>query len=100
LSDNLVWSIIENREGNLWVATENGLNYFDFEDGKSSWKPTEIIGFGKQDGLRSVSFLQSALIDRNNHAWWGSGNSLVSLDLNKFTFPIELSTILPETVEC
>jgi len=101
LSNNTVWSLLEDNGGNLWISTEKGLNYFVFEEGevlqlqnaKQNKKDTEhpeIIVLENQDGLRAMDFWNnSALIDGKNLAWWGSGKSLVMLDLNKFTVPTE-----------
>ncbi len=95
LSNNSVWSILEDKSGNLWLSTENGLNQFVMVDGiglqpqndkKTTRVTYEIARFEKNDGLKGMDFyINSACLDSKNRAWWGSGKSLTTLDLNLHT---------------
>ncbi len=89
LSNNYVWSILEDKNGNLWLSTENGLNQFVEADG-AGLQPlkirAEIIRFEKNDGLKGMDFYNnSALVDSKNRIWWGSGKNLTMLDMNKYS---------------
>jgi ligand-binding sensor domain-containing protein/signal transduction histidine kinase len=90
LSNNIVQSILEDRNGNIWISTEKGLNTLvsipdDFND---EYNKAVIYTYGKLDGLKGMDFiLNSALIDSENHIWWGSSTSAVMLDMNKFKIP-------------
>lgn len=80
LSDNNVWSITEDDQHRIWVGTDRGLNLLQ----PVEFNRYRILRFGWQDGLRSIDFnLHSAVIDKNNHCWWGTGKGLVSLDLSQ-----------------
>jgi ligand-binding sensor domain-containing protein/signal transduction histidine kinase len=92
LSYNITWSITEDHAGNLWVATEKGLSYLMVNDsltGAGS-KGDRIITLENQDGLKAIDFgPNSSLLDQHNQIWWGSGKSLVKLDLNTFSVPTD-----------
>jgi len=97
LSNNRVRSISEDKDGNLWIGTDKGLNHFVFKKGPNNHPEdvTEKINvsdsltifvYGNADGLKGVDFyLNGALIDRNNHAWWGTGKGLVMLDMDLYS---------------
>ena len=100
LSNNVVWSILEDKQSNVWASTESGLTYFarakeSDTRGKYEKETTKVTNkeavtvrtFGKQDGLKGVDFYaNSAFIDSKNRIWWGSGKSLTMLDMNQFAF--------------
>lgn len=83
ISSNPVNSIIEDKNGNLWVGNvESGLN-------KKRYGSNEFEHFtAEKDGLvhNSVSALA---IDHNNHLWVGTwGNGVCVLDINKPNAPV------------
>lgn len=81
LSNNIVYTIIEDYEQNIWASTEYGLNLITFGDSLDF----QITNFGKLDGLKAVDFyVNSVCFDNEGKLWWGSGKSLVMLDLNKY----------------
>jgi serine phosphatase RsbU (regulator of sigma subunit) len=93
LSNNTVWSMLEDKSGNLWLSTEKGLNCFvvgggglsttELQNGEKS--NTQILVFHKEDGLKAEDFFKnSVLLDSKNQIWWGSGKALSMLDLNDF----------------
>ena len=80
-SHNIIWSIVEDNNGDLWLGTERGLNKFTPEDSLDAI----ATNYGKQDGLKGSDFYpSSALIDDQNRIWWGTGKALAMLDLNKY----------------
>ncbi len=93
LSDNRVWSILEDRNSNIWIGTEKGLNRIELgpESGKASFYTSVIHTYSEQDGLIAMNFLQanSMLLDSKNRSWWGTGKSLTMLDMNNFEIPVE-----------
>ncbi len=101
LSNNTVWSILEDKEENIWVSTERGLSLIISNKKDNSEKTsTTIITYLEQDGLKGVDFFaNSAIIDSKNRAWWGSGKSLSTLDLNDFTLPRNSPEILLNYIE-
>nr|MBA3683402.1 SpoIIE family protein phosphatase [Bacteroidota bacterium] len=101
LSNNTINSILEDEKNNLWVATQNGLDYIVRTkskilkaDSKDSVETTsyKIQVYTTASGLKANNFFpNSALIDSKNHAWWGNGKALSTLDLNTF----KLSSLVP-----
>jgi len=94
LSNNIVNSIIEDNGGNIWLGTENGLTQIIINQeipivsestGYLTEKPYEILSYGRNDGLKATDFnVHSNYLDRKNRIWWGTGKSLVMLDMNDF----------------
>ncbi len=72
LSNAVIWDIEEDDTGNLWLATEGGLNYFDRStETFTSYQhnpnnPDSIIG-------NAVSFIY---VDRQNNFWVGTTSGL------------------------
>jgi ligand-binding sensor domain-containing protein/serine phosphatase RsbU (regulator of sigma subunit) len=80
-SHNIIWSIVEDNNGELWLGTERGLNNFYLDDSLNE----VISNYGKLDGLKGSDFYpSSAVLDDENRIWWGTGKSLAMLDLNKY----------------
>ena len=96
LSENRVYSVTTVDNGNIWLATKNGLNHWNSASLVEHKKHIELkyIGenlssepyvFGKQDGLKGINFQSvSMLHDSKNRMWWGSDKSLTMLDLDDF----------------
>ncbi len=109
LSSNIVFSILEDYNGNIWLSTLQGLNQIVFgqksisgtkkgldalgmkeDSGKVTFNNPEIHTYGLQDGLKSMDFsYNSVILDSKNRIWWGSGKSLLMLDMNNFKIPFE-----------
>lgn len=68
LSENRVWSIIEDRRGKLWVGTLGGLNHFDPKSGKSIRYLHNPADSSSISGNRIWSLLE----DRNRTIWVGT----------------------------
>ncbi|MCK5208721.1 MAG: hypothetical protein KAQ79_11890, partial [Cyclobacteriaceae bacterium] len=80
LSDNRIVSLLEDRKGDIWIGTENGLDVFD---GKGFTIYTTEEGLG---GNR----IRNLLEDRNGNIWIGS-NAQTMWDGNTFTHYKELN---------
>ena len=106
LSDNIVWSIIQDNENNIWVGTESGLcvikrdmqskqTFKKAPEGKSPENirsqvltkiNSKITTFNTKDGLKAMAFNKnSAFLDSKNRIWWGNGANLIMLDMNLFS---------------
>lgn len=85
LSSNIIQSFVEDNDGNIWCGTAKGLCcILKKQTGNSE---TKIIQFKSEDGLKSETFfLNSTLLDSKNRIWWGNGEALTMLDMNKFKF--------------
>jgi class 3 adenylate cyclase len=92
LSHNNVYSITEDKSGNLWCSTESGITNFVQGVGDSSnTKHSQdnqhltLLRYMKNDGLKGMDFYgNSNFLDSKNRMWWGSGKSLTMLDLNDY----------------
>ena len=112
LSNNIVYSILEDQNNNIWISTEMGLNHIvfgpdsDFNTRNSlsasvvhddslniAYNSPIIYTYGLQDGLKGMEFnLNSSLLDSKNRIWWGSGKGVIMLDMNNFKIPMEPPT--------
>src|SRR5690606_37402579 len=74
LADNSVNSILEDENGNLWVATNSGISFFDTEK-------TKFTNFSKADGIIGSSFnTASAFISENGIMFFGNSAGLTYFD--------------------
>lgn len=69
LSGNLIYSVIEDRDGLIWIATLNGLDVYNPRNGK-------MIHHHKEDGPGSLSdnFVISLCEDHEGDIWIGTGS--------------------------
>lgn len=80
LANNVVWSLIEDKEGQIYASTENGISLLTADTGA-----LQIFNFRKADGLKGIDFYaNSVLLDTKNRMWWGSGQCLTMLDMDRF----------------
>lgn len=75
LSANPVKATISDKQGNLWIATADGLNLL--RDGK-------FLHYTTADGL-SDNFISALFIDRAGNLWIGTGNGLNRFKDGQFT---------------
>ncbi len=74
LSNENVFDIHEDKYGNIWVATFNGLNFIDK-------KTKQISHFTTKDGL-SGNMIYGILEDKQSHLWLTSTNGLSRMGIN------------------
>ena len=93
LSNNIVRSIIEDKSGNLWFSTDEGLTNMVYERDSSNTKYAEnsrnvkLLRFLKNDGLKGTDFISNSVwLDSKNRMWWGGGKGLVMLDMNNYHY--------------
>jgi len=73
ISSNTINDIVEDHDGNLWIATQNGLNRFDSEKGK-------FYSFKKNQGL-SANECISVKEDYHGKIWIQNSKGLDKLDV-------------------
>ncbi len=95
LISNTVWSITSDSKFGTWVGTEIGLSLIVKNQASSNSIPN-ILNFNHHDGLKANDFIQNSLINDEieNSIYWGTGKSLVKLDLDKFKLNREKPEIL------
>jgi signal transduction histidine kinase/ligand-binding sensor domain-containing protein len=64
LSGDTVNGFYEDREGDLWVATDDGIDCF---------RSTPVVSFSTREGL-SANMVDSVLADRHGAVWIGNGS--------------------------
>lgn len=78
LSDDLVLTVFEDRQRNLWVGTRNGLNLYD--------RTTNTFRkFFVKDGLPHNT-INSILQDKESNLWLATNNGLALLDTKNYKF--------------
>lgn len=83
LSDNRIFAISEDKEGNLWLATfGGGLNKFNPRSEKFDVFKNDI----KNDGTIRNNFVRSVFLDNSNNLWVGTNESLEKTSLNPLKF--------------
>ncbi|MCP5105855.1 MAG: hypothetical protein GY950_20880, partial [bacterium] len=89
LSNNVVRTIYEDREGSLWIGTGGGgLNRLDRRDSrkKNGKFIFEVTAYSTEDGLTS-KFIRCIFVDRGGTLWVGTyGGGLNRLDSKKEKF--------------
>ena len=78
LSDNNVWSIIGDQQGNIYIGTDNGLDHVNNKTG--------IISHIAILGCTSVfkeNKIRSLLLDRDNYLWIGTTHGLCKVQLSE-----------------
>ena len=78
LSFNTVRAIAEDKEGDIWIATQSGLNKFNKED-------EEFTVYTYSEGL-SNDFIYGVIVDNNNNIWVSTnyGISMYNEEDDKF----------------
>ncbi len=72
LSNNNVWSVIEDHDANLWVATENGLNRYDAIN-----KSFEVFKYNEfNPNSLSYNFITDLHVDELGQLWVATENGL------------------------
>jgi PAS domain S-box-containing protein len=92
LPSNLIYSIVDDSRGNLWISTSNGLSKFNVET-------EDFINFDRVDGLSANVFHTKAFLrDGNNRLFFGNingGNYFHpdSLVFNTHVPPVKLTAL-------
>ncbi|MCH8523980.1 MAG: hypothetical protein LAT52_05450, partial [Balneolales bacterium] len=94
LANNIIWSLVEDTNTprnvvTVYAGTEKGLSMISIVEDELSGDHESVFriqNFGKQDGLKALNFWKGAAIDNKGHAWWGTADGLIKLDLNTFAF--------------
>lgn len=72
LNDNTVWNFLEDRKGNFWIATENGLNYLDLTKGTIESHLSRDISGNTEAEARLFS-----IVGNQETLWIGSADGLI-----------------------
>jgi signal transduction histidine kinase/ligand-binding sensor domain-containing protein len=78
LTDNLVWTMVCNSEGNTWVGTNKGICYFDKD--KNKFISTEYILRDADTVLLTIC--SNIFEDKEGRMWFGTDNGLFVREKN------------------
>lgn len=78
ISNNSVWTIDEDKEGNLWVGTNYGLNKFNP-------KTEKFEAYTMEDGLPNNT-IYGIVIDKSDHIWVSTNYGISKFDYKKNEF--------------
>ena len=77
LSNNVVNAIVEDEDGNLWIATDDGINFFD----RATKTFTRYYMKRGQDKAVKFNRIISLALEKNETLWIGGDEGLFSLDV-------------------
>lgn len=66
---SVVWSLLQDREGNIWVGTEDGL---------ARISESSIVSLSRYDGRR-LSFVRALTVERDGSVWVATANGLAKV---------------------
>jgi ligand-binding sensor domain-containing protein/signal transduction histidine kinase len=72
ISNNIVFSIMEDRRGNLWLGTARGLNFFDK-------KTRRFTAYSEKDGLAN-NIIYGILEDRHGNLWLSTSKGITKFN--------------------
>lgn len=80
ISSNLIWKIVEDESGNLWIGTTGGgINYFD----KTTEKFTRFQHNESDSNSLISNHITQLYRDSNNRLWIGTTKGIDLIDLDK-----------------
>lgn len=77
ISDNIIFSIFETEEGNFWIGTNSGLNFFNPKKGK-------FKHYGTTNGLPN-DVIYGILPDNNNNIWLSTNFGISRFNLKTYS---------------
>lgn len=100
LCDNIIKSIIQDKDGVVWVSTSNGLMSIEAKRQESTGSLTFLTRtYTTSEGLDVNYFNQAACYTQNDHLLFGSASGFVAIDPANITDDFE-KALVPEILEC
>jgi len=89
IQSNIVWALAEDRERNIWIATEIGVSkYIRAENAFQNYEFSELFSNLRDGDIRTLE----VVIDDSNNVWAGTGG-LDALKYNRITDRWEIQDI-------
>ena len=89
LPSNLINSIVEDLQGNLWISTSGGLSKLNKNAPKEKWN---FVNFDTRDGLLGFSSSRASWISKDGEIVLGSNDGI-----NSF-YPGKINVVKPDIV--
>jgi serine phosphatase RsbU (regulator of sigma subunit)/ligand-binding sensor domain-containing protein len=89
LPSNLVYSIIEDATGNLWINTSAGLSKLNKNAPKEKWN---FVNYDSRDGLKGFSSSKASWISKDGEIILGTNDGITSF------YPGKINEIKPDVV--
>ena len=80
LSNNIIYDILQDKDGYMWFATDNGLNRYD------GYTSKKFFHNPKDSSSISSSVIRSLIQDKKGNIWIGTKDGLNLYDKEKATF--------------
>ncbi len=94
LNDNSILCTVVDKEGNLWIGTNKGINKFYLKKYLKTGKK-EVLSFNKKDGFLGTECIQNAAFcDSKNNIWIGTIKGLIKFNPNE----IEVNNTPPKII--
>jgi signal transduction histidine kinase/ligand-binding sensor domain-containing protein/DNA-binding response OmpR family regulator len=83
ISNNTILSLAEDKDGNIWAASQSGLNMiYDYKDNRIYVKT-----FTTKDGFPS-DYIHAVIPDLNGRIWISTNKGIIRLDKDKKSFTV------------
>ncbi len=80
LESNHIYSILEDKDENIWLGTERGLDHLILDKEEVLIR---VAHYGKEEGLKGSEVNENAVFeDHNNNLWFGTVEGVSSLNIN------------------
>lgn len=107
LSNNKVWSILEDKSGNIWFATGNGVSRYDGKTiSKIPFTMTFANGLGAATTPPDINSVWSMIEDKNGIIWFGTDNGVYCYNGKTFSNFVDnpnitnISSLTLKSVQC
>lgn len=74
LAGNVIWSIFRDRDGNIWIGTDNGVSMMQKHSAISWHYLTDITG------RHAGCLIEQILIDKHRRTWLGGSSGLICVE--------------------
>src|SRR5690606_110832 len=95
LSNNIVWSIVEDNSGNIWIGTDDGVCRFDGKTfSKIPFTVTNANGFVTAIPQSGKNAVWSMFQDKSGSIWFGTSQDLYCYDGKYFSRFLDKGNVL------
>lgn len=95
LSNNNVWSVLEDTLGNIWFGTDDGVSRYDGKTiSKISFTVTNSIGSGTAISQSGKNIVWSIFQDKKGTIWFGSDDGIYCYNGKTFSYFLDHTDVI------